>query len=352
MSYLFAPKAEEPVAVEEPVAEEVSPVEEDFTVFGYTVKNSWVPGKFTSLSETKGLVAESDVRGFAEYEVGKYGDMLLENAVIEIVPDGFVLTIPENIDPSLYISTYKSDIEEYVSYLFAPKAEEPTKIEVAEAKEEPVVEETVVVPEPISDIFVSVVTDGVKEVLPEVMVSPVAEKVSAFDVSLSLGVDFGFKTGRSYNPTIFPTLSISSEFRNMFNVGPIGVGTRFDASFIFRPIDGTFIGHDFEFLLNGNNWALDGTVDAKLMLSLDWNRARAYLGFGVGYSLASNVAEITSHTGSQVFGFNSAVVATGVLGVQWKLGDTFFMSLEGQGRYFIQTKEYGIGAAVRIGWSF
>ena len=50
--------------------------------------------------------------------------------------------------------------------------------------------------------------------------------------------------------------------------------------------------------------------------------------------------------------FAPAVVATGVLGVQWKLGDTLFLSLEGQGRYFIQTKEYNFGGAVRIGWSF
>ena len=216
---------------------------------------------------------------------------------------------------------------------------------------EPVVEEPVV-PEPVSNIVVSVVTDGVKVASVEENTSPVAEKVSTFDVSLSLGADFGFKTGRSYNPTIFPSFSVAGEFRNMFNLGPIGVGTRFDAAFIFRPLDGTFIGHEFEFFLNGNNWAVDGTLDAKLMFSLDWEKTRAYLGIGVGYSLASNVRGITSHTGPQVFGFNSAVVATGVLGVQWKLGDTLFLSLEGQGRYFIQTKEYNFGGAVRIGWSF
>ena len=463
----------EEVVVEEPAIEEVVPMTADFTVFGYKVLNSWVPGTFTSVSETKGLLYESDVMGFAQYEIGKYGDFLLENVAIEFIPDGFVLTYPEAVDPSGYIAQYKSDIEEYVATLFAAVevVEEPSSVEepaiegpvavvvpsvisgyeefkimgfvventwndglylaetaingilteddikgfvlyeiakygsfltdnvavkytadgfmlsipkdidpspyipvfksdieeyiaklfapVEEIVEEPVVEEVVepvveepVVPEPVSNIVVSVVTDGVKVASVEENTSPVAEKVSTFDVSLSLGADFGFKTGRSYNPTIFPSFSVAGEFRNMFNLGPIGVGTRFDAAFIFRPLDGTFIGHEFEFFLNGNNWAVDGTLDAKLMFSLDWEKTRAYLGIGVGYSLASNVRGITSHIGPQVFGFNSAVVATGVLGVQWKLGDTLFLSLEGQGRYFIQTKEYNFGGAVRIGWSF
>ncbi len=456
---------EEPAKEEvvEPVAEEIVPMTADFTVFGYKVLNSWVPGTFTSVSETKGLLYESDVKGFAEYEIGKYGDFLLDNVAIEFVPDGFVLTYPEAVDPSGYIAQYKSDIEEYVAMLFAPveKVVEEPVVEVVpsvisgyeefkvmgfvventwndgsylaetaingilteddirgfvlyeiakygsfltdnvavmytadgfllsipkdidpspyipvfksdieeyiamlfapveEIVEEPAMEEVVepvveepVVPEPVSNIVVSVVTDGVKVASVEGNTSPVAEKVSTFDVSLSLGADFGFKTGRSYNPTIFPSFSFAGEFRNMFNLGPIGVGTRFDAAFIFRPLDGTFIGHEFEFFLNGNNWAVDGTLDAKLMFSLDWEKTRAYLGIGVGYSLASNVRGITSHIGPQVFGFNSAVVATGVLGVQWKLGDTLFLSLEGQGRYFIQTKEYNFGGAVRIGWSF
>ena len=476
---LFTPVeeiVEEPVeeaVVEEPAIEEVVPMTADFTVFGYKVLNSWVPGTFTSVSETKGLLYESDVMGFAQYEIGKYGDFLLENVAIEFIPDGFVLTYPEAVDPAEYIAQYKSDIEEYVATLFAAVevVEEPSPVEepaiegpvavvvpsvisgyeefkimgfvventwndgsylaetaingilteddikgfvlyeiakygsfltdnvavkytadgfmlsipkdidpspyipvfksdieeyiaklfapVEEIVEEPVVEEVVepvveepVVPEPVSNIVVSVVTDGVKVASVEENTSPVAEKVSTFDVSLSLGADFGFKTGRSYNPTIFPSFSVAGEFRNMFNLGPIGVGTRFDAAFIFRPLDGTFIGHEFEFFLNGNNWAVDGTLDAKLMFSLDWEKTRAYLGIGVGYSLASNVRGITSHIGPQVFGFNSAVVATGVLGVQWKLGDTLFLSLEGQGRYFIQTKEYNFGGAVRIGWSF
>ena len=125
---------EEPVeeaVVEEPAIEEVVPMTADFTVFGYKVLNSWVPGTFTSVSETKGLLYESDVMGFAQYEIGKYGDFLLENVAIEFIPDGFVLTYPEAVDPSPYIAQYKSDIEEYVATLFAAVevVEEPSPVE-------------------------------------------------------------------------------------------------------------------------------------------------------------------------------------------------------------------------------
>ena len=344
---LFAPVEE----VEEPVTEAVPPVisgYDEFRIMGFVVENTWYDGTYLAETAINGILTEADIRGFVLYEVAKYGAFLTENVAVEYTPDGFMLSIPRELDPSPYIPVFKSDIEEYISKLFAPVEEEVVV-------EEPVVEETVeapVVPEPVSNIVVSVVTDGVKVVLTEDNTSPVVEKVTSFDVSLSLGADFGFKKGRGYNPTIFPTFNITGEFRNMFSLGPIGVGTRFDAAFIFRPLDGTFIGHEFKFFLNGNNWAVDGTLDTKLMFSLDWGQTRAYLGIGVGYSLASNVSGITSHIGPQVFGFNSAVVTTGVLGLQWKLGDALFMSLEGQGRYFVQTKEYNFGGAVRIGWSF
>ena len=117
---LFAPVEEAPVVEEEPVVEETVPSTADFSVFGYTVKNSWVPGTLTSVSETKGLLSEADVRGFVLYEIAKYGDLLVENTSVEFIPDGFVLTYPEREDASLYIPTYKSDIEEYVNTLFAP----------------------------------------------------------------------------------------------------------------------------------------------------------------------------------------------------------------------------------------
>ena len=93
---------EMPVVEETPVVvEETVPSTADFSVFGYTVKNSWVPGTLTSVSETKGLLSEADVRGFVLYEIAKYGDLLVENTSVEFIPDGFVLTYPETEDASL-----------------------------------------------------------------------------------------------------------------------------------------------------------------------------------------------------------------------------------------------------------
>ena len=177
------------------------------------------------------------------------------------------------------------------------------------------------------------------------------KKLSTFSVSTSLGAEFGFKTGREY-VTVFPRLDIAGEFRNVFSFGPVEIGARFDIASVFRPLDGTFLGHDFSYFLVGDNWAMDGTVDAKLMFSISSSSLRGYAGIGIGYSIASNVNGITSHTEPKVFGFNSAVVATGVLGLEWRISDAFSLSLEGQARYFMETKEYAVGAALRMGWSF
>ena len=232
-----------------------------------------------------------------------------------------------------------------------PVVEEPkTEETVAVAPEAEVTEkEEVRVPEPVGEILVSVVTDKARvetENAPEAV-----KKLSTFSVSTSLGAEFGFKTGREY-VTVFPRLDIAGEFRNVFSFGPVEIGARFDIASVFRPLDGTFLGHDFSYFLVGDNWAMDGTVDAKLMFSISSSSLRGYAGIGIGYSIASNVSGITSHTEPKVFGFNSAVVATGVLGLEWRISDAFSLSLEGQARYFMETKEYAVGAALRMGWNF
>ena len=368
---LFA--SEEASEVEEaPVEEAVEETEEemdietsDFDVFGYRILNSWYEGVFVSQTEEFGLVSEDDVIGFAEYEAEKYGELLTSNCYVYIVPDGFILLYPETLDIAPYIGIYKSDLEEYITSLFAA-AEEPAVEETVEEPpvvEEPKTEETVAVapeaevtekeevkvPEPVGEILVSVVTDKARvetENAPEAV-----KKLSTFSVSTSLGAEFGFKTGREY-VTVFPRLDIAGEFRNVFSFGPVEIGARFDIASVFRPLDGTFLGHDFSYFLVGDNWAMDGTVDAKLMFSISSSSLRGYAGIGIGYSIASNVSGITSHTEPKVFGFNSAVVATGVLGLEWRISDAFSLSLEGQARYFMETKEYAVGAALRMGWNF
>ena len=368
---LFASE-EAPEVEEAPVEEAVEETEEemdietsDFDVFGYRILNSWYEGVFVSQTEEFGLVSEDDVIGFAEYEAEKYGELLTSNCYVYIVPDGFILLYPETLDIAPYIGIYKSDLEEYITFLFAA-AEEPAVEETVEelpVVEEPQAEETVAVapeaevtekeevrvPEPVGEILVSVVTDKARvetENAPEAV-----KKLSTFSVSTSLGAEFGFKTGREY-VTVFPRLDIAGEFRNVFSFGPVEIGARFDIASVFRPLDGTFLGHDFSYFLVGDNWAMDGTVDAKLMFSISSSSLRGYAGIGIGYSIASNVNGITSHTEPKVFGFNSAVVATGVLGLEWRISDAFSLSLEGQARYFMETKEYAVGAALRMGWNF
>ena len=368
---LFASE-EAPEVEEAPVEEAVEETEEemdietsDFDVFGYRILNSWYEGVFVSQTEEFGLVSEDDVIGFAEYEAEKYGELLTSNCYVYIVPDGFILLYPETLDIAPYIGIYKSDLEEYITSLFAV-VEEPAVEETVEelpVVEEPQAEETVAVapeaevtekeevrvPEPVGEILVSVVTDKARvetENAPEAV-----KKLSTFSVSTSLGAEFGFKTGREY-VTVFPRLDIAGEFRNVFSFGPVEIGARFDIASVFRPLDGTFLGHDFSYFLVGDNWAMDGTVDAKLMFSISSSSLRGYAGIGIGYSIASNVSGITSHTEPKVFGFNSAVVATGVLGLEWRISDAFSLSLEGQARYFMETKEYAVGAALRMGWNF
>ena len=347
VSKLFAPVevVEEPAKEEvvEPVAEEIVPMTADFTVFGYKVLNSWVPGTFTSVSETKGLLYESDVKGFAQYEIGKYGDFLLDNVAIEFVPDGFVLTYPEAVDPSGYIAQYKSDIEEYVAMLFAP---------VEEVVEEPApVEEPVVPTAPLEPVAVDVPKPA--EVV-EVVVSPKAEKLSSYQFKLGVGFgpEFGINNKVDY-VTIFPRLAITADFQNIFTVSKFGFGARLDLSGVFKPLDGTFIGHEFKFFLNGNNWAVDAMIDAKLMAYANLDKVQLYVGGGIGYSIGSHTLYRYTHTSDHmIFGFDTAPALSAVVGLDWNISEKFSLTLEGNYRYFFQSQSKAQTFAATIGMGF
>ena len=341
---------EEPVeeaVVEEPAIEEVVPMTADFTVFGYKVLNSWVPGTFTSVSETKGLLYESDVMGFAQYEIGKYGDFLLKNVAIEFIPDGFVLTYPEAVDPSGYIAQYKSDIEEYVATLF-------TAVEVVEEPapvEEPAVEEPVVPTAPLEPVAVDVPKPA--EVV-EVVVSPKAEKLSSYKFKLGVGFgpEFGINDKVDY-VTIFPRLAITADFQNVFTVSKVGFGARLDLSGVFKPLDGTFIGHEFKFFLNGNNWAVDAMIDAKLMAYVNLDKVQLYVGGGIGYSIGSHNLYMNTHTSdNRVFGFDTATALSAVVGLDWNISEKFSLTLEGNYRYFFQSPSKAQTFAATIGMGF
>ena len=350
-AYALLEYVEVPVVEETPVVvEETVPSTADFSVFGYTVKNSWVPGTLTSVSETKGLLSEADVRGFVLYEIAKYGDLLVNNTSVEFIPDGFVLTYPEREDASLYIPTYKSDIEEYVNTLFAPVEEAPVVEEAPAAPEEPAVEVPSAPAEPeAKDVPAQVEVQ-------EVVVSPKAEKLSSYKFKFSVagGAEFGINNAVSY-VTIFPRLSFISDFQNVFSISRVGFGVRLDLSGVFKPIDGTFIGHDFEFLRHGDNWAVDAMLDAKLMVYGNWDNFQVYAGAGIGYSIGSSTFYPYTHTKDfQIFGFDTATALSAVAGFEYKLGKTFTLSLEGYYRFFFnsESKAQTFAAMVAMGWKF
>ena len=340
-AYITSLFASEEAPVEEKKAETAS-----FTLFGYTVENSWLDGVFTSTLKEKGIVAEDDVRGFALSEVEKYGEMLTANTAISFVADGFTLTYPETVDPADYIEVYKADLDAYITSLFtseeAPVEETEIVVEEAEVPPAPEKAEAIDVPEPISEV--------------EVKLSPKAEKVSSF--SFRLGIDGGVEMGiNEVDPysTIFPRLNISLDFRNILSFGKLGFGTRFDIGSVFKPLDGTFIGHDFNYFLNGNNWAMDATVDAKLMAYLNLGKFDFYLGGGIGYSIGSHNLYNRTHSGENtVFGFDTALVATGVVGLEWNITDSFSLALEGYYRNFFQSeaKAQSFAASLVMGFRF
>ena len=317
-----------------------------FALFGYTVENSWLDGVFTSTLKEKGIVTEDDVRGFALSEVEKYGEMLTANTAISFVADGFTLTYPETVDPADYIEVYKADLDAYITSLFtseeAPVEETEIVVEEAEVPPAPEKAEAIDVPEPISEV--------------EVKLSPKAEKVSSF--SFRLGIDGGVEMGiNEIDPysTIFPRFNISLDFRNILSFGKLGFGTRFDIGSVFKPLDGTFIGHDFNYFLNGNNWAMDATVDAKLMAYLNLGKFDFYLGGGIGYSIGSHNLYNRTHSGENtVFGFDTALVATGVVGLEWNITDSFSLAREGYYRNFFQSeaKAQSFAASLVMGFRF
>lgn len=335
-----APVVEE-VAVEEPVPETAS-----FSVFGFTVENSWINGTFVSKTEKSGILTEDDVRSFALYEIAKYGDALTSLVSISFVEDGFELTYPVAIDPSLYINQYKSDIEEYGKTLFAPvevveevTPQEEAAVEVPPAPAEP---EVVDVPAPAEVV--------------EVVVSPVVEKLASynFKLGLSAGSEFAISnatTGVSINPRLGLTL----DFQNVVSASRFGFGTRFDIAGTFRPADGTFSGHDFSYFLNFNNWDMDLTADAKLMVYYNFDKAVLYAGGGIGYSIATAGKYSNTHSSEkQLFGFDTALVLTGVAGIDWRVSNSVSLSLEFVYRNFFQSvsKAHSLNAVLGIGFNF
>ncbi len=113
---LSASKTEEK-AVETVTVEEVpETIEKDFTLFGYTIRNTYTGTEFVSYLD---IATKGDIASFIAYENSKYS-FLKENVTVKAVEDGkMVLTVPASLDLDSYVSLYKAEIIAYVEYLLS-----------------------------------------------------------------------------------------------------------------------------------------------------------------------------------------------------------------------------------------
>lgn len=336
-----------------------------FTLFGYTVDSEWKDGYFKSTLREKGVVSSADVLAFARYEVDKY-PLLLDIAKIEVIEDGFILTLPEDFTIGGYLPTYEKEIKEYVLSLFpgleaetvAPVASVETKEEVATST--PAVEEKA--SEPVEETKVEeVASTAVEPSEPSASSPEAAKKVSESRVNFifTLGADFGLGDVRDINttsPTIFPRLAMAVEGQNLVKFGAFGLGLRSDLSIVFIPTTKTFKGVDFDYLTKFENWGMDATIDLKLMSYINGEKVRFYLGAGLGYSLASNTFTTAHSSSEQVWGFNSAFALTGVAGFSLDLGRNVSLLGETNARLFfkypVEVGELSLSTTLGLAFKF
>ena len=253
----------------------------------------------------------------------------------------------KSVDNTEYVTEAGKGTEESTKEQFT--IEEPATEEVK--VEEPVVEEPTVPTAPSEPVAVDVPKPA--EVV-EVVVSPKAEKLSSYKFKLGFGFgpEFGINNKVEY-VTIFPRLSITADFQNVFTVSKFGFGARIDLTGVFKPLDGTFIGHEFKFFLNGNNWAVDAMIDAKLMAYANFDKVQLYVDGGIGYSIGSHSLYKYTHTSDvMIFGFDTAAALSAVVGLDWNINDKLTLTLEGNYRYFFQSSSKAQTFAATVGMGF
>lgn len=361
---------EESVKVEEtktlPVEEKVVvlPVvlENDFSVYGYGVHNTYSGSTFTSATDPK-IVYKEDILGFIDYEVKKY-DYLLSAVIVDSLEDGkMVLTVPEGLDFDSYMVEYKKEIEEYIKSLTVvttaaleevkeEKVEKPQTEEVVIA--EPVVEEKKEETPVVEKVEETPVTEKVQEekpvVAPAVPSAPKAVEATpyeeteksvvkraessvkpSFNLGLSLGAEWGFASRTEFTHPVYsylPKAAITLEGENLLHVSSFGFGLRSDISAVILPS-----GLSYRNILAFGKYTYDLTADLKLMAYINAKPVTVYLGGGLGYTLLTGAEGIT-HSGAALGSFTSSFAITGVLGVGFHLGEKVDLRLEGYGRYF------------------
>ncbi len=377
-------EVEESVKSEETAVEEEAPVvlENDFSVLGYVVHNTYSGAVFTSQTD-KNIVLKSDILGFVDYEVGKY-DYLLSAVMVNSISDGeMTLTVPEGLDFEFYMAEYKKEIEEYVASLFTSaepeaevvKVEEPVVEEKTAPQEKaPAVEEKVTATEekapaaeetPVVEKAPVVEEAPVKEAaVPEapkaVEATPVDEKKEsvikrAFNLGINLGAEWGAESfSKLTNPlySYMPRAGISLEGRNLFSLGIFGLGVRSDISSTFLP-DGL----SYSNILSFKKYSYDITADLKLMGYLNADSVLVYFGGGLGYSLLYGENGL-SHSAGTLGSLKSSYALTGSLGLGFALSEKTELRLEGYGRYLFSSfssfklENLSLSASLALGIKF
>ncbi len=345
---LFAPVEEETVSLESA----------DFTLYGYTLHNTFDGTTFTSVldDEYKDIVYKEDILAFIEYENEKYP--LLEDYVsVKAVENGtLVLTLPSSIDFTLFVGEYKSEIEEFITYYLSKLSESEEKA-VEVVAEVPVVEETVpeVVETPVETEETQVKIPGAPGSIEAKLLEGESSSLKrTFNVGLNAGVEWGFVDG---SVTCFPRAAVTLEGQNLLQACRFGFGIRADISSLLIPYSWIENGYkaDLTKFFSSSKWGVDATLDMKLMTYYNLDKATFYLGFGAGYTIASE-GYTTTHSLQKLFNdkFNSAVVLTGVVGLDLRMGGCAYFTLEGYSRAFLfnDVKSGTLGVSIGMNFKF
>ncbi len=350
--------------------QEEAPVVEsaDFVIYDYTLHNTFDGTLFTSVldDEYRDIVYTEDIEAFVEYEAEKY-PVLTECFAVEKIEKGMlVLSVPSVLDFNLFVGEYKAEIIEFVTwYLTTLEKSEETVVEVVE--EPPVVEEAPVEEVPLENVEVEIQIDAaaVEEeakipLAPSSVGARLLESQSlsslkpSFTLGFNLGAEWGFVDG---SVTGFPRFALTLEGRNLINTGKFGFGVRGDISSLLIPHKWIEDGYSFNLtnLFSSSEFGFDITADVKAMAYYNLDKTTFYFGLGAGYTIAS-ADYTTTHTMQKLFSdkFNSAVIMTGVLGLDLRLGNHAAFTLESYSRAFIfnEVKSGTVGASIGMNFKF
>lgn len=333
------------------------------------------------------VVTPNDAKSFLDFINKKYSDYLV-GASFEISEGETVLSLQYKLtedDKSAVVDIFKSEVDAYISTLFAPVVEEaaPVVEKAPAVVEEPVVAETsAVVVEPVAEeqpavVEAPVVAEApVSEPAPAVIetapveASPVVEEARApkakysnfrFSMIPTLGAEYRFDNFTSFEKdNIYPRAAIAFDFANIIPMGRhFGLGLRSDISVGLIPSDAGYSAFDsFKSVFNSDNWWEDSTADLKLTATISSKHANFYLGGGVGYSIINPpmgeayAVKYGHSLGTLSAYFSTAWGPTGIVGMRLYMGNVFSLGLEGSYRYLLPAEKHYVSANLALGFTF